>query len=54
MKTQIELLLKLLYEKDDRCGLTQYEEGIKDVLDLIDSQDGYEIDEMIKELKDER
>lgn len=53
MEKQIKTLLDLLYEKDDIEGLTQYEEGIKDILDLIESKDGYGIDDVINELKKE-
>jgi len=51
MEQQIKILLKLLYKKYDNDDLSQYEEGMKDILDLIDAKDGYGIEEIIEELK---
>lgn len=53
MKEQIKILLELLYEKGNIDALTEYGRGMKDILDLIESEDGYGIDDIINELKKE-
>ena len=51
IERQLIELLNVLCDKNDKSGLTQYEEGIKDILDLINDYDGYGIDAMIEDVK---
>lgn len=53
MEAQLKELLKLLDSKHDNDELSQYEDGIRDMLDAIVSQDGYRIDELIEEVAGE-
>lgn len=52
MEEQIKTLVSLLSKKYYEDDLTQREEGMKDILDLIYYQDGYGIDAIIENLKD--
>lgn len=46
-------LLDLLYDKQDIKGLTMYEEGIKDILDMLDELNTDSMDKLIKDIKEE-
>ena len=52
MREQLKELLNFLSDKNDKNDLTTYEEGMLDLLGIIIDEDGYALDEIIQEYKD--
>lgn len=52
MEEKLEKLLNLLYAKQDKQELPQYEQGMKDILSAIIDEEESIIDEFIADLQE--